>query len=90
MPPRRSNTPAIDSMGQITTCISRDFDYFIRHIIQIWSKRARAGISDHHKSACKYTSIQRIQTKFSQYIHLNTSFILLMYNSMGVILENIK
>ena len=57
-------------------CISRDFDYFIMHIIQIWSKRARTGISDHHKSACKYTSIQRIQTKFSQYIHSNTSFIL--------------
>ena len=57
-------------------CISRDFDYFIRNISQLSHKRARTGISDHHKSACKYTSIQRIQTKFSQYIRLNTIFIL--------------
>ena len=48
-------------------CISRDFDYFImKYEPEFGQKRARTGISDHHKSACKYTSIQCIQTKFSQ------------------------
>ena len=77
MPPTRSNTPAINSMGQIT--LWHAFHVILTISSEILAKshkRARTGISDYHKSACKYTSVQRIQTKFSQYIRLNTSFIL--------------
>ena len=59
-------------------CISRDFDYFIMHIIQIWSKPARTGISDHHKSACKYTNLLNVSKRnfHNIYIRIQALFYL--------------